>query len=129
MKFLAIDYGTKNIGLARASSDLDLVLPFGVIKNDNEQVLAELVKIIQTEKIDIIVVGLPTGLDGSENNNTIKIRNFTAELQKQISVPIVFITEIFSSQAADRMGEGASRDEKSAMVILDNYLQKQKLGD
>lgn len=127
MNILAIDYGTKHIGLARASDGMDLVLPFGVIDNkDRNQALAAIVKIIQVECIEMLVIGLPTGLDGSENNNTVKVRNFADELKRKIAVPVVFMTEIFSSQTADRMGQGVSRDEKSAMIILDSYLQKQK---
>jgi putative Holliday junction resolvase len=128
MNILAIDYGTKNIGLARASTTMDLVLPFGVISNeDHTKALTELSCLIVAEKIDTIVMGLPTGLDGTENSNTVKIRNFADQLKKQVSIPVVFITEIFSSQAADRMGAGVSRDEKSAMIILESYLQKQML--
>ncbi len=125
MNILAIDYGTKNIGLARASSGMDLVLPFGIVGNFDHQVaIKKLAEIIQAEKIDKIIVGLPSGLDGSENKNTVKVRNFVQDLEKEITLPVEFMTEIFSSQAGDRMGEGVSRDEKAAMVILERYLNK-----
>ena len=125
MNFLAIDYGTKNIGLARASSNMDLVLPFGSVENSDHQLaIKKLVEIIISEKIDKVIVGLPAGLDGSENKNTIKVRSFAESLAKDIIAPIEFMTEIFSSQAGDRMGGGVSRDEKAAMVILEGYLQK-----
>lgn len=125
MNFLAIDYGTKNIGLARASSNMDLVLPFGSVENsDHQMAIKKLVEIIKSEKIDRIIIGLPAGLDGSENKNTIKVRSFAESLANEIRAPIEFMTEIFSSQAGDRMGAGVSRDEKAAMVILEGYLQK-----
>lgn len=125
MNFLAIDYGTKNIGLARASSSMDLVLPFGSVENSDHQLaIKKLVEIITSEKIDKVIVGLPAGLDGSENKNTIKVRSFAESLAKDITAPIEFVTEIFSSQAGDRMGAGVSRDEKAAMVILEGYLAK-----
>ncbi len=127
MFLLAIDYGTKNIGLARASTDIDVVMPFGVIENqDKNNTLKKLIDRIKNEKIDKIVVGLPFGLDGSENKNTQRIRAFMEELKKEISIPLEFITEIFSSQAGDRMGAGVSRDEKAAMVILQSYIEKNK---
>ena len=123
MNFLAIDYGTKNIGLARASSNIDLVLPFGSVENSDHQIaIKKLVEIITSEKIDKVIVGLPAGLDGSENKNTIKVRAFAKDLEKEIAVKIEFMTEVFSSQAGDRMGTGVSRDEKAAMVILEGYL-------
>lgn len=125
MNFLAIDYGTKNIGLARASSNMDLVLPFGSVENsDHQGAVRKIAEIVTSEKIDKIIIGLPAGLDGSENKNTIKVRSFAESLAQEIIVPIEFMTEIFSSQAGDRMGGGVSRDEKAAMVILEGYIQK-----
>ena len=123
MNILAIDYGTKNIGLARASTSLDVVLPFGTVENTDKNLGAQkLIKLIKKEKIDKIIVGLPLGLDGSENKNTERVRKFVDEIKKEINISVEFITEIFSSQAADRMRAGVSRDEKSAMVILQSYL-------
>ena len=124
MNILAVDYGTKNIGLAWAQIGLGVVLPYGVIKDKN---LDELVKLIKKENIDKVIIGLPFGLKEKENENTKKIRKFADDLKKIINIPIEFEDERFSSQAADRMeGGGASRDEKSAMIILQGYLAKIK---
>ena len=119
MNILAIDFGTKNIGLARASIAVKVAMPFGIVRT-----VDELVKLIQQEKIEKIIIGLPLGLGGEENKNTARVRNFADELKQKTGLPVEFISEIFSSQAADRMGGGASRDEKSAMVILQSYLHK-----
>lgn len=125
MNILGIDYGSKQIGLARASSDLRIVLPFGVIKNSNQRVALDKIKEVTiSENIDKIVIGLPLGLDGTENNNTKRIRMFAGEIRNECGVEIEFISEIFSSHAADRMAGGVSRDEKAAMVILQSYLDK-----
>lgn len=127
MNILAIDYGTKNIGLAWAQIGLGVVLPFGKIeKKDEASGARQLVELIKKEKIDKVVVGLPLGMGGEENKNTERVRRFIEEVDKQVSVPIEFVNEVFSSQAADRMSGGASRDEKSAMVILQSYLEKIK---
>ena len=125
MLLLAIDFGTKNIGLAKASTEVDVVLPFGVVNNEDKVLAeAELVRIIKEQNVDKIIVGLPFGLDGKENNNTIRIREFVDRLKKEISTSFEFVSEAFSSQAGDRMGAGVSRDEKAAMVILQGYLEK-----
>jgi len=124
MNILAIDYGTKNIGLAWVATGLGVVLPYGVIKDKN---LVELAKLIKKENIDKVIVGLPFGLEKKENENTKKIKKFTSDLKDLIDIPVEFEDERFSSQAADRMeGGGVSRDEKSAMVILQGYLEKKK---
>lgn len=125
MNLLGIDYGTKNIGLAKASTVVPVVLPFGIIENDDASLAIEkLTRIITEEKIDKVIAGLPFNLDGSENKNTGKIREFFEQLGRQNSAPVEFLTEVFSSQAGDRMGAGVSRDEKAAMIILQSYLDK-----
>ncbi|MDD2758285.1 MAG: Holliday junction resolvase RuvX [Patescibacteria group bacterium] len=121
MNILGIDYGTKNIGLAWCDTGLGMPLPFGVVKNIND-----ITKIIKEEKIDKVVVGLPVGLDGKENLNTARVKKFVEELENSISAPVEFFDERFSSQAADRSGDGATRDEKSAMVILQDWLEAKK---
>lgn len=125
MNILGVDFGTKNIGLAWLDTNIGVVLPYGQVKGERGKV-KELVELVKKEKINKIVVGLPTGLKGEENKNTERIRAFAEELKKGVNIPVEFISEIFSSEQADRMGGGASRDEKSAMVILESYWQSVK---
>ncbi len=123
MNILAIDFGTKSIGLAWCETTIGAILPYGIIK---DQKIDELAKLIKEEKIELVVVGLPTGLDNKENTNTERVRKFAEELKLNISCPVVFFDEKFSSAQADRMGGEASRDEKSAMIILEDYLNSKK---
>lgn len=131
MNILAIDFGTKNIGLAWCDTAIGVVLPYGQVKGEKGKV-KELAELIKKEKIDKVVIGLPVGLNGAENENTKRIRAFAEELKNEIDAPVEFANEMFSSQEADRMGGGgapstklgASRDEKSAMIILGSYLEK-----
>lgn len=125
MNILAIDYGSKNIGLAWVQTGLNVVLPFGVIVEKNEEAkIKKLKEIIKKEGIDLLVAGLPFGLNGAENDNTKKIRSFAEKAGKEAEVPVEFENEIFTSRQADRAGEGVSRDEKSAMIILQSYLDR-----
>lgn len=127
MNILGIDYGTKRIGLAWMQSGLDVVLPFGVIANSDNKLLAikEIVALVKEEKIDRIVMGLPFTLeDGSENAHTRRVRAFAEALKKEVGMEIEFIDERLSSFEADEMGGEASRDEKSAMVILGTYKEQ-----
>lgn len=127
MNILAIDYGTKRIGLAWVNEDLGVVLPYGIIHNKNAGGKnLELIKLIKTERVQKVVIGLPLGLEGEENPNTKKIRAFAESLAKEIALPVEFVDERFSSYEADSMGGVATRDEKSAMVILQAYLAEKK---
>ena len=121
MDILAIDYGAKNIGLAWCDTAIGAALPFGVVRN-----IDELKKVIIDEKIERVIIGLPVGFDGKENANTARVRKFGAELKQEVRADIEYYDERFSSQAADRMEGGVSRDEKSAMIILEDYLRGKK---
>lgn len=125
MNILGVDFGTKNIGLAWVETGIGVVLPYGIIKDEKGKTKVEqLADMVEVEKIDKVVVGLPMSLDGVENKNTARIREFAEELKGLVDVPVEFVNEMFSSKQADRMGEGVSRDEKSAMIILGDYLNK-----
>lgn len=128
MHILSIDYGTKNIGLAWADTSLGVVLPYGLISKETLAAkVKELAELLRQEKMDRIVVGFPMGLDGKENKNTERVKKFVFELKKHTDTEIEYEDERFSSQAADAAGGGVSRDERSAMQILESYLVKKKL--
>lgn len=127
MHILAIDYGTKRLGLAWSDTTLGVVLPYGLIAGDTStrKVIA-LVNLLKKEKIDKIVIGFPLSADSKENKNTERVQKFVFELQKQTAILVDYFDERFSSYGADSMGEGVSRDERSAMFILEGYLEKLK---
>lgn len=132
MNILALDFGTKHIGTAWADTGLvGVIVPFGVIQVEGKaawpKVCRELGGLLMRERIDRLVVGLPVGLQGQENANTVRVREFVKLLQDFTAVPVEFYDERFSSQAADKLGGDVSRDEKSAVVILEGYLEKNKL--
>lgn len=128
MNILAVDFGTKKMGLAWVDTGLKIVLPFGVVSGKNlAEISQNFIKLAKTEKIDKIIFGLPLTQQGEECANTARVRNFVEDIKKHLSVPVEFVDERFSSQAADQMGGRASRDEKSAMLILEDYLTRQKI--
>lgn len=126
MNVLAFDYGKKRIGLAWCDTAIGVVLPYGVIENkESGEMNREIIDLIKKERIEKVVIGLPVGLDGKENENTKTVRAFVDTLTGNISVPIEFFDERFTSREADRVkGSGASRDEKAAMLILQQYLDR-----
>ncbi len=125
MNILAIDYGKKKIGLAFAQTGLDLVLPLGQIAGSDDRLKREKIKrLVEERKIDKIIIGLPLGLKGEENDNTDRVRLFAEKLSALCGVETELLDERFTSRLADQMGGTISRDEKAAMVILQNYLDK-----
>lgn len=129
MNLLGIDYGKKHIGLAWVDTEVGVVMPFGTIQQSDFRLqTSAVVDVVEREKIDQVIVGLPIGLDGKENKNTQKVREFCDTLKSEVHVPIATIDERFTSAEAARLEGDASIDEKAAMIILESYLNKW-LGD
>ncbi len=121
MNILGIDYGQKRIGLAWVQEGLDLILPYGVIQH--EEWKEKLPSLIQEERIQKVVIGNPLGMSGEDNENTKRVQAFRDELEALVQLPVDMYDERFSSKQADAMGGDATRDEKSAMVILESFLK------
>lgn len=125
MNLLGIDFGTRRAGLAWVDTDIGVVMPFGLISGKNLAEISEkLVQTIEQEKPDKIVFGLPLTLKNTEGEEVKRVKSFVQDLKEKISTPIEYFDERFSSQLADRFSGEASRDEKAAVLILEDYLNK-----
>ncbi|NCS96999.1 MAG: Holliday junction resolvase RuvX [Candidatus Pacebacteria bacterium] len=109
-KCLAIDFGTVRIGLA--VSRATLADPLTIIQNSAESI-AVITKIIEEEEIQQIVVGI------SEREMAEKTRKFVQELQKTISLPIVYTDETLSSKTVHEKLLGAKRAKRQGSI--DHY--------
>ena len=111
MNYLAIDYGTKRIGLA--VSTLDIITPILAIKND-DHLFANLQKIISEYRIDKIYVGLS---EGEFANLT---RNFVEELKKVIKLDIETIEEAVSTIEAQQIFLQNKKKKKNYKDTIDS---------
>jgi putative holliday junction resolvase len=96
---LAIDVGTVRIGLAK--SILGVVTPIAIVDRAQGRGEKKIIEVIAVEKVELIVVGLPLSDDGSENEQCVDIRKFSARLAKRTSVAMVFHDEYLSSFEAE----------------------------
>ena len=63
MRYLAIDHGQKRTGLAISDASETLVSPHAVIETSNqEELLRRILKVIDQEQIDAVVIGLPLNI-------------------------------------------------------------------
>lgn len=130
--FLAIDYGTKRIGLAY--NVLSLAEPLFVIDNQiddknpiaSDEALAKISQICQERRINKIILGL------SESLMAIKIKHFAKLLEEKVNLPIILVDETLSShEVGRRMKEAGfalkkrqgSIDHYSAALILEDFLE------
>ena len=132
-RILAIDYGTKRVGLAVTD-------PFKIIASALDTVHAKdvieyLKKYTLTEEVDCFVVGLPKRLDGTDSQSAVHVNAFVNALGKNFpDTKIVRVDERFTSTIATRslleMGlkkkdraNKSNIDQVSAVLILQTYMQ------
>jgi putative Holliday junction resolvase len=133
-KILAIDYGSKRVGVAITDSLKIIATGLSTVATIN--IYSFLEEIIQKEKISHIVIGLPKNLDNSNTDSTYEISVFINKL-KQLYANIVVdsIDERFTSLMAKKiiLSSGVNKkrrrdkalvDQVSATIILQSYLQK-----
>lgn len=133
MKYLAMDLGTKRLGLAISTSGV-LTTPYKLISfKTYEEARDEVIKIIEKEKITCLVLGLPKNMDNSMGFASERSLNFKKLLEEKCSLPVNLVDERLSTVEAENIliENNYSRakrknviDELSACIILDTYLRK-----
>ena len=145
MRIIAIDYGTKRIGLATGTSELKIAMPLCVIDasgkpTDDAQLVMRKARELQG-KIDIFVIGLPKNMDGSEGNQAKLTRKFAEHIKTITGKDVILQDERLSTFSAEnkfRQSEKANNKKKkrqqhnkpregldaiSAAVILERYFE------
>lgn len=117
-KYLGVDWGERRIGLALGDSENKIATPFKVVES-----LSALVEVIEKEKIDVIVLGLPKKMNGDQDLNP-KFTSFFELLKAKVKTEIVLFDERLTSVQADTLKVKKIKQERdaiSAMLILQNY--------
>jgi putative Holliday junction resolvase len=118
MRYLAIDYGVKRTGLAICDRSETIASPLTVIPGQYD-VLQKIVKIVNAEGVEAIVLGLPLNMDDSEGSQAKIVRLFAEELKARIDIPIHFQDERLSTFAAEDKLAPAELTRKKTKKHLD----------
>jgi putative Holliday junction resolvase len=135
-RILAIDYGSKRIGLAISDPLQIFPIPLVTLSNDSK-FWKEFNVILQKYNIEKIILGYPLKEDGSKSDATDEVEGFHIILSKKVSLPIVLIDERYSSaiaweQIVNTVPSRKKRRDKSlidrnaAAVLLNDYLISKK---
>jgi putative Holliday junction resolvase len=129
---LGLDMGGKRIGVALASLEARLPNPLATLLND-ENLIAELQKIILAENVSALVVGLPRGLEGQSTAQTAAAEAFASSLKEHFDLPVHLQDEALTSQKAEdeleARGAGYKKsdiDALAAAFILEDWLAENK---
>ncbi len=132
-RILAIDYGTKRIGLAKSDPFGSFVQPVGTFPP--EKILTLIESLRQEGPFETIIVGYPLNSDGTRNRMTTVVDRFIGELEEAFpGIAIETVDEHGSSRRAEKLliesGVGRKKrqrkgrlDSAAACLLLQNYLE------
>jgi len=132
MRILALDHGTKRIGVA-VSDELKMIAqPLEYILTEPfAPFLERLKKLLLEKEVDLILIGMPRNMDGSYGPAAQKVETFVAVLRGAVTVPIKTLDERLTSAQANRVliQGGVRRDQRkekvdkmAAAILLQSYL-------
>lgn len=136
MRVMGLDVGGKRIGVAISD-------PFGwtsarmlVLEvNEDEDVVRRLARLITEEDIGRVVIGLPKNMNGTDSEQTQKVREFAKTLEPMVNIPMEMWDERLSTVAAEKslLQADLSRarrkkviDGVAASLILQSYLDSRQ---
>lgn len=132
-RILAIDYGKKRTGIA--VTDPLQIIATGLTTIPSQTLIPYLKKYFETEQVELILIGEPKNLDGSDTDATALVAACVRILKKNFpAMPLKQVDERFTSKMAfqtmidsglkkkDRQNK-ALVDEISATIILQEYLR------
>ncbi len=133
---LGVDYGDARTGLAVSDSLGILAVGAGCIRCEGFRKTAEAVAAAAKEKrAELIVVGNPVNMNGTEGPRSEKCRAFAAALGEMTELPVELYDERLTTVSAHRFLSDAnvrgkrrknSVDELSATIILQDFLDRNR---
>ena len=137
MRALGIAYGLRRIGLALSAPTGTIASPLETLvrRAGKRPPITKLETIAREGNVEHLVVGLPLGLDGSENEWCAEVRSVGERLAGRLSVEVSFVDERLTSVAAERAVRALSlpkrkREDKrridaaAAQLILQAWLDR-----
>ena len=136
-EILAVDYGDSRTGLATCDRTEFLTSPITpqITVKARDKVAARVCEVAKEIEAELIVIGLPLNMDGTEGERARKSRKLAKTVEIWSGLPVRMWDERQTTcAAADLLDEsgtfGAKRksilDSVSATVILDDYIQWRK---
>ena len=120
MKYLGIDVGKKQVGIAVSDDGGSVAFPLERV--DRVACVDRVLALVDERDVQSVVLGESVNLDGSANPVMEDVREI-ADALRQRGVAVSLEPEQFSTQAAQRLGQG--NDAEAAAVILQSHLDKQ----
>ncbi len=132
---LGFDFGMKNIGIAVGQELTATANPLTAIKpRDVIPDWSQIEKLLKEWQPDLLIVGLPLNMDGTEQEMTAAAKRFGNRLNGRFNIPVEWQDERLTTyEALDQMGirskmdsrQRSDVDQLSAQLILQSWLNQQ----
>lgn len=140
-RILALDYGERRIGVALSDPTHTIASPLATLKRraGKRPPWPEIMRLIQENEVEEVVIGLPLDLSGEEGEWAAEVRTFGEHLARRTDLPVHWIDERLTSVRAERAVRSlglkrSQREEKervdaaAAALILQNFLHRRETG-
>ncbi len=128
MRWIGVDPGTKNVGIAISDPDERLAVTLEVVPAN--AAVPAIRAIAAREEAGGIVVGLPLRLDSSEGDAARGARRFGERLARVTGLPVEYEDEKLTSVEADRrtasVSSGRPNDDVAAAILLQQFLDRRR---
>lgn len=124
MRYMAIDYGTKRVGISLSDERGEFAFAHAVAKAD-KHLVPTLAALCKEKAVGAIVVGESRNFKGEENPIMKQVHAFVKNLQEAAGIPVILEPEFMTSAEASHIqGAGDMLDASAAALILKSYLDK-----
>ena len=131
-RILAVDLGTRRIGLALSDPTRSVAVPLDTLNHhERRKDLAAVAALARSHDVGRIIVGWPRNMNGTSGPAAKQAEAFAEALRRIVSVPVDLWDERLSTVAAERTLRDAGvrrdrrsllRDQVAASLILQAYL-------
>ena len=136
MRILAVDPGSKRVGLALSDPTATIAQALATVPAEPSSSLARrILEIARTNDAARIVVGLPKRLDGSRGPEAMAAQTLAGALRKESGLPVELVDERLTTVAAERslIAAGVRRDKRrlsvdrvAATLMLQAHLDRRR---
>ena len=125
MQIIAFDYGEKKIGVAVGQTSTNTSSPLQIIFNkDNKTNWISISSLLYEWKPNLILLGKPLNMDGSDSEIMKKVDKFYKELKSIYDADIEIVDERLTTFEAREILKDEKRDNvdaHAAKILIDNW--------
>ena len=130
MQIVAFDFGTKKIGVAVGQTATYTSSPLQVVLNKDDKVnWNEINTLLNEWKPELIIVGKPLNMDGTDSEIMKQVERFYQKLKKIYDTNFEYIDERLTTFEARQILEDTNInnvDANAAKILIDNWFEMNK---